>query len=87
MTIDSTGALWIAFWGGARVSRYSADGDFDRSIMLPASQITSCVFGGAELNRLFVTSAAEGATGEDMAGALFEVDPGVTGVAPNLFAG
>jgi xylono-1,5-lactonase len=87
MTIDSEGALWIALWGAARVSRYTACGDLDRSVILPASQVTSCVFGGAALDRLFVTSAAEGATDEPMAGALFEVDPQMTGVAPHLFAG
>ena len=55
--------------------------------MLPASQITSCSFAGSALDRMFVTSAAEGAAGEAMAGALFEIDPGVTGIAPNLYAG
>jgi sugar lactone lactonase YvrE len=86
MTVDSEGALWIALWGAARVSRYSADGHLERSVSLPASQVTSCVFGGAALDRMFVTSAAEGADGEGMAGALFEIDPQVAGVAPNLFA-
>lgn len=86
MTVDSEGALWIALWGAARVSRYTRYGLLDRSVTLPASQVTSCVFGGAALDRMFVTSAAEGAAGEAMAGALFEIDPQVTGVAPNLFA-
>ena len=87
MTVDSEGALWIALWGGARVSRYTSDGRFDRSVNLPASQITSCAFGGPALDRMFVTSAAEGATDETMAGSLFEIDPQVTGLPPNLFAG
>ena len=87
MTVDSEGALWIAIWGGARVSRYTADGHLDRSVKLPTSQITSCAFGGPALDHMFVTSAAEGADGEAMAGALFEIDPQVTGHAPNLFAG
>jgi D-xylonolactonase len=87
MTVDSEGALWIALWGAARVSRYTACGRLDRSVTLPASQITNCVFGGAALDRMFVTSAAEGSSGEPMAGALFEIDPQTTGVAPNLFAG
>lgn len=87
MTVDSEGALWIALWGAACVSRYTADGDLDRSVKLPASQITSCAFGGPALDRMFVTSAAEGATGEPMAGALFEIDPRVAGLPPNLFAG
>lgn len=86
-TVDSSGALWIALWGAACVSRYTADGHFDRTVKLPASQITNCAFGGAALDRMFVTSAAEGADGEALAGALFEIDPQVTGIAPSLFAG
>jgi D-xylonolactonase len=42
MTVDSSGALWIALWGAACVSRYTADGHFDRTVKLPASQITNC---------------------------------------------
>jgi len=87
MTIDSGGALWIALWGPARVSRCTAHGHHDRSVTLPTSQLSSCAFGGAASDRMFLTSAAEGADGEVMAGALIEVDPQVTGVAPNLSAG
>ena len=88
MTVDAQGGLWVAHWGGSRVSRFKPDATLDRSISLPASQITNCVFGGANLDRLFVTSAADGKPDEPFAGALFEVDPqGFRGMAPNLFAG
>jgi sugar lactone lactonase YvrE len=81
------GGIWIAHWGGGRVSRFSPDGRLERSIALPASQVTSCAFGGSEFDRLFVTSAAQGAEHEPLAGALFDVDAGTRGVAPYLFAG
>lgn len=88
MTVDAQGGLWIAHWGGSRVSRFKPDGMLERHISLPASQITNCVFGGKNLDRLFVTSAAEGKHDEPLAGALFEIDPqGARGIAPNLFAG
>jgi sugar lactone lactonase YvrE len=88
MTVDAQGGLWIAHWGGSRVSRFNPDATLDRCVALPASQITNCVFGGENLDRLFVTSAAEGKADEPLAGAVFEVDPqGVRGIAPNLFAG
>lgn len=88
MTVDARGGVWIAHWGGNRVSRFNPDGTLDRYISLPASQITNCVFGGVNLDRLFVTSAAEGKLDEPLAGSLFEVDPqGARGIAPNLFAG
>ena len=87
MTVDGEGGLWIAHWGGGRISRFTPDGKLDRGIELPASQITSCTFAGRDVDRLFVTSAAEGCADEPHAGKLFEVDPGVRGVMPHLFGG
>jgi len=87
MTVDAQGGLWIAFWGGARLSRFTADARLDRSIALPASQVSSCAFAGDALDRLFVTTAADGVEDEPLAGALFEVDPGVAGLPPHRFAG
>lgn len=88
MAVDAEGGLWVAHFGGGCVSRFKPDGSLDRRIVLPASQITKCAFGGENLDRLFVTSAAVGKSDEPLAGALFEIDPqGVRGLAPNLFAG
>lgn len=87
MTTDREGGLWIAHWGGGRISRFLPDGRMDRSIPLPATNITSCAFAGEKLDRLFVTSAALGAEEEEHAGALFEVDAGVRGIVPGAFAG
>lgn len=87
MTTDAEGSLWIAHWGGGRVSRFDPDGRMERSIALPVSQITNCTFGGAKLDRMFVTSASLDRKDEPLAGALFEIDPGVTGLSPNLYAG
>ncbi|MBB5685367.1 SMP-30/gluconolactonase/LRE family protein [Sphingobium boeckii] len=87
MTTDSENCLWVAHWGGGRISRFSPDGALLRSIELPASNITSIAFAGPKLDRMFVTSSADGQEHEPAAGALFEVDPGVTGVMPRAFGG
>jgi xylono-1,5-lactonase len=87
MTVDAEDGLWIAHWGGSRVSRFTPAGKLERSIELPASQVTSCAFAGPALDRLFVTSAAGGRDNEPDAGKLFEVDPGVRGVPQPPFAG
>lgn len=87
MTVDAEGYLWVAHWNGGRLSRFDPDGVLDRAILLPASKITSCTFAGIALDRMFVTSAREGCEDEPLAGALFEVDPGVTGLSPGFFAG
>jgi sugar lactone lactonase YvrE len=88
MTVDAAGGLWIAHWGGRCVSRFTPDGRRERWIELPASQITNVVFAGANLDRMFVTSAADGKPDEPLAGSLFEVDAGgAKGLAPHRFAG
>ena len=46
MTTDAQGGIWIAHWGGARISRFLPDGRLDRVIPFPTSNITSMVFAG-----------------------------------------
>jgi xylono-1,5-lactonase len=91
MTCDAKGGLWVAFYshaatGGSRVARFHADGRFDRQIDVPTPQVTNLVFAGAGLDRMFITSAGQGRD-DALAGALFEVDPGCTGLLPHQFAG
>lgn len=87
MTVDAEGFLWVAHWGGARVSRFAPDGRLDRVIALPASQVTNVVFAGENLDRMFVTCAAVGQDDEPLAGSLFEIDPGVRGLPCGRFGG
>lgn len=86
MVCDSDGGLWIAHWGGGCVSRFDAQGQRDRVVALPATQITNVAFAGPRLDRMFVTSAADGVD-EPMAGALFEIAPGCRGVPTYQFRG
>lgn len=61
MTVDSRGRLWIAFWGGSCV-RYinPSDGSVQDVVQLPCPNVTSCCFGGADGNTLFITTASKG---------------------------
>ena len=54
---DSKGGLWVAHWGGGRISRYTKDFKKDFSIQLPAKNITSLCFVGNKKDQLFITSA------------------------------
>ena len=56
-TIDTEGYLWNAQWDGWRVARYAPDGRLDRLVELPVQKPTSCMFGGADMRTLYVTSA------------------------------
>lgn len=59
-TIDSEGCLWNAQWGGARLVRYSEDGQVLRVIPVPAHQPSCIAFGGENFDQLYVTSARVG---------------------------
>jgi len=61
MTSDTSGCLWIALWGGASVTRWDPQsGEPLEQVHLPALNVSSCVFGGEELNDLYITSARAG---------------------------
>lgn len=84
MTIDRDGNLWVALWGGSRVVVIDGQGKLIDQILLPVTQVTSVAFGGANLDKLFITSARIRLTAEELqmqplAGSLFVVDPGTSG--------
>lgn len=92
MTVDAEGCLWIAFWDGWCVRRYSPGGELLQTIEVPVARPTSCAFGGAELDQLYITSASIGLDQSALslqpsAGGLFMVMPGVRGIADVPFAG
>lgn len=60
LTVDSAGFVWSARWGGSCLVRHRPDGTVDRLLEIPSTQPTSCVFGGRDLNTLFVTTASYG---------------------------
>ncbi len=81
LTVDAEGFVWSAKWGGSRIVRYDPDGKAERTIELPVSRPTSVMFGGAELERLYITSARWGlGDSEPLAGHVFECDTGVRGL-------
>ena len=69
MTSDMNGHLWIAMWGGAQVTQWNPQkGQLTGQIPLPAKHVTSCVFGGENLNELYITSARKGLDKAGLAG-------------------
>jgi L-arabinonolactonase len=85
LTVDAEGYLWVAFWDGWRVVRFSPDGEIDREIKMPVQRPTSCIFGGPDLDILYVTSAREGLSeadmaGQPLAGGLFRIQTDVKGL-------
>jgi xylono-1,5-lactonase len=92
MTVDGEGCLWIAFWDGWCVRRFSPGGERIATVRIPVAKPTSCAFGGPDLDRLYVTSASIGLDAAALAvqpnaGGLFMVVPGVRGLPEVPFAG
>ena len=82
MTVDAEGYVWSARCGGSALVRYTPDGVEDRRVRLPAKMITSAIFGGRDLDEIYVTSLGgndEAANGPG-AGALFRLKLGIKGV-------
>jgi D-xylonolactonase len=92
MTVDADDCLWIAFWDGWCVRRFSPAGERLAELKVPAQRPTSVAFGGADYDQLFITTASRDLTPDQLrdqpqAGGVFMSHPGVQGVAEPLFAG
>ena len=84
MTVDAAGDLWVAIYGGGQVHRYAPDGALREVHTVPAQESTCCAFGGAGMNRLYVTTATEGWSderrrAEPAAGLVYCFDTDATG--------
>jgi len=86
LTVDAEGCVWCAMWDGACVMRFDPGGTLMKTVKLPTPNITSVMFGGPDLDQLYITSAGghEKDTKGPDAGALFRIDPGVKGRPENL---
>jgi sugar lactone lactonase YvrE len=93
LCVDAEDHVWGAHWAGARITRYRPDGTKERVIEIPAPNVTSCCFGGASLDTLYVTSARTGVSDDALArmpqtGGVFAITGlGVKGRPSPRFAG
>ena len=93
MAIDADGNLWIALWGGFAVGCWNPEsGELIRKIDVPAKNVTSCAFGGPGLGTLYITTARQGMSEQELkdyphSGGLFKIRPGVKGVPAYFFKG
>ena len=86
MTIDQNDHLWIACWGGsAVVCMDPASGKLLAKVELPVPHVTSCTFGGNDLNTLYITTAMDRENLSGLAGSVFACQPGVLGLVPHGF--
>jgi sugar lactone lactonase YvrE len=89
-TMDADGYLWTAIYGEGRVMRVSPEGKEDVSIALPAPNVTSVAFGGADMSVLYVASARENMSPEELrssplSGSIFTIQTNTHGFVPYKF--
>jgi sugar lactone lactonase YvrE len=89
MTIDIDGNLWVALChAGAVICLDPAVGRLLRRLEFPASETTSCTFGGGDLSDLFVTTGIRAEKDEPLGGRLFRARGlGVAGLPACAYAG
>lgn len=85
MAVDAEGCLWVAFFGGWRIDRYTAQGDLAGSVRFPCANVTKPVFGGADLRTVYATTATKGLAphmlaSQPLAGGLFTFRSPVAGL-------
>jgi len=90
--VDAEGGVWMADFRGGRITRFTPDGSEDRMVALPVSRPTCPMFGGPDLQTMYVTSAKimltpEELAAEPLAGALFALDAGIAGLPEAAFPG
>jgi L-arabinonolactonase len=91
-TVDAEGYLWSTRWGAGQVVRFAPDGTVDQVIELPVPQPSCPAFGGEHLNVLYVTTARQWMTDEQLAaaplsGGLFHIPLDIQGLPETRFSG
>lgn len=86
---DSEGFVWSARWGGGKVIRISPEGKLDQIIEVPVSNVSCPAFGGKDMKTLFLTTAREHLSQEDLkkqptAGSLYAIEVDVPGLVEPL---
>jgi sugar lactone lactonase YvrE len=93
MTSDMQGNLWVAMWGGAKITKWNPNtGELLEQIPVPAKNVSSCVFGGKDHSELYITSARIGVDEETLkqypfTGGVFRLKTNVEGMPAFEFAG
>ena len=58
-TVDADGCIWSAQWDDECILRVTPSGEIDSRIMLPGHVVSSVMFGGPELDLIYVTTIGD----------------------------
>lgn len=87
-TVDAEGYVWSAQWDDQCVLRISPQGEITARLDIPGQVVTSLMFGGPDLDIIFVTTAARDGAGAPDAGCTLALHgTGYKGLAEPRFGG
>jgi L-arabinonolactonase len=90
-TVDSDGLMWMAICEGAKVVAFRPDGRVERIVEIPAKLTASVMFGGPDLDLLYVTTLDPTVLGrppEENGGRTFVIEGlGARGIPEPRYAG
>ena len=93
IALDEEGNIWAALWGANAVGRFDPrTGKLLQKIEVPAPNVSSCAFGGKNLDTLYITTARGELSKAQLeayplSGGLFSAKPGVKGMPAEFFRG
>lgn len=93
MAIDTEGNLWVALYGGGKVLGIDPNsGEVLHEVHLPVPQVTSCTFGGSQLDELYITTCRQFMTEQELnkaplSGSLFKAKVPFKGLPAVRFKG
>lgn len=90
--VDAEGCVWSALYGGWGLHRYAPSGELLAHVEMPCANVTKAAFGGYDLKTLYVTTARQQLSADDLAkqplaGGLFVLTVEVPGLPQNRFDG
>ncbi|MEK9970004.1 MAG: SMP-30/gluconolactonase/LRE family protein [Ferrovibrio sp.] len=88
--VDSAGNYWVALYGAAKVAQFSPAGTRLREVRVPVKAPTMPCFGGADMKTLFITTARQKHTTDELAkmplaGGIFSVRVDIPGLPETVF--
>jgi sugar lactone lactonase YvrE len=88
--VDADGVVWVSIFQGGKIAAYRPDGKLERVVEMPVQLISSVAWGGAGLDRLYVTTIDPSQFGwpeEEGSGHVYVVDGlGARGVTEPRYA-
>jgi sugar lactone lactonase YvrE len=90
--VDVYGKVWCAFWDGAAIHAFDSSGKLVNTVPVPVLRPTSITFGGSDMTTMFVTSATNGLTNQQiekwpLSGSVLAIQGQGSAPRPNVFGG